>query len=163
MGRPSTFTQEIADAICARLAAGEPLRAICRDEGMPPARTVFDWLSGNEAFSQQYALAREQGLDALAEQCLEIADNEQHDWELTKKGPVVNDVAIGRARLQVDTRKWLLAKMAPKKYGERIDVGNADGKPFEVQDVGEAANRMAAILAAATARKGQGGSGCPLV
>jgi hypothetical protein len=154
MGRSSSFTPEIADAICRRLAEGEPLRAICRDEGMPDRETVRRWLDADETFRGQYAQAREQGLDALAEQCLEISDDERHDWVMTKKGMLTDEVAIGRARLQVDTRKWLLAKMAPKKYGDRIDVGNADGKPFEVKDTGEAATRIAALLATAQQRKG---------
>lgn len=160
MGRVSTFTQEVADAICERLAMGEPLRAICRDEGMPAWRTVYDWMEANEAFAAAIARARSAGFDALAEQCLDIADDERHDWAMTKKGVVTDEVAIGRAKLRVDTRLKLLAKWDPKRYGDRIDLGNADGEAFKVADTGEAATRVAALLAAASARRGEGG--CPL-
>lgn len=122
LGRPSTYLLELADEICERIATGEPLRAICRDEHMPAWRTVYDWLRAHEDFSTRFAQARDVGFDAIAEQCLDIADDEQHDWLTTKKGPVTNEVAIGRARLQVDTRLKLLAKWSPKRYGDKQAV-----------------------------------------
>ncbi|MDZ4056825.1 MAG: terminase [Polynucleobacter sp.] len=100
------------------MSEGEPLRAICRDEHMPSWMSVYRWLESNEGFSLRIARARELGEQALAEQCLDIADDEQHDWALTKKGVIVNDVAIGRAKLQVETRLKLLAKFNPKKWGD---------------------------------------------
>lgn len=154
MGRASTYTPEVAAAICERLATGEPLRVICRDEGMPAWRTVYDWLAADSEFAARFARARVAGFDALAEQCLEIADDETHDWVMSKKGVVADEVAIGRARLRVDTRLKLLAKWDPKRYGERIDVGNAEGKAFEIADTGEAATKIASLLATAASRKG---------
>lgn len=123
-GRPSTFSQEVFDAICERISRGEPLAAICRDEGMPGRNTVYDWMAGNEALAGQFARAREKGFDAIAEQCLEIADDESHDWALSKKGPVIDEVAIARARLRVETRLKLLAKWDPKRYGDKLEVDN---------------------------------------
>jgi hypothetical protein len=155
MGRLSTFTAEIAETICRRLAEGEPLRAICRDEGMPPESTVRQWaLDDVDGFAARYAHARELGIEAMAEQCIEIADDSGSDFSAGDDGPAFNAEHVQRSKLRVDTRKWLLAKMAPKKYGDRIDVGNADGKPFEVKDTGEAATRIATLLATAQQRKG---------
>lgn len=121
-GRKSTYTKVAAAEICDRLAAGEPMRSICRDEHMPQWQTVYRWMANNEEFSNRIARARELGFDAIAEQCIDIADDERHDWVTTKKGVIIDEVAIGRARLQVDTRLKLLAKWSPKKYGDKQDI-----------------------------------------
>jgi hypothetical protein len=131
MARASTFTQEIADEIVDRIASGEPLRVICRDEHMPAWRTVYDWLDNNQTFAARFARARELGEDAIAQQCLEIADNERHDWVLTKKGEITNEVAIGRAKLQVDTRLKLLAKWNPKRWGEKQQIEHSGKMSLE--------------------------------
>jgi hypothetical protein len=133
-GRPTIYTQELADAICARLAKGETLKSICRDEGMPDDRTVRTWaLNDYQGFYPQYATARQLGLDAMADQLLEIADDTSRDYTLDSQGNlIVNGEHINRSRLRVDVRKWYLSKLAPKRYGEKIDlnVGGQDGSPL---------------------------------
>lgn len=153
MGRRSTFTPEVAAEICERLAKGEPLAVICRDDRMPAARTVSDWRKEHESFAADFARARLEGFDALAAQCLEISDNETHDWLMTRKGVIANEVAIGRAKLQVWTRLQLLAKWYPSKYGDRqsLELTGADGGPVQITDT-ERAARLAAIVAKARAR-----------
>ncbi|QII84248.1 terminase [Bordetella hinzii] len=153
MGRQSKFTPAIAAEICERLATGEPLAVICRDDHMPATRTVSDWRKEHEGFAADYARARLEGFDALAAQCLEISDNETHDWLMTKKGVIVNEVAIGRAKLQVWTRLQLLAKWYPSKYGDKqsLELTGADGGPVQITDT-ERAARLAAIVATARAR-----------
>ena len=74
MGRPSDFTQELADVICERIADGESLRAICTDDNMPSTSTVCRWLAKDREFQEQYAHARELQADALFDDCLAIAD-----------------------------------------------------------------------------------------
>jgi len=110
-GRPSDFTQEIADEICARLAKGEPLAQICRDEHMPAVRTVSDWKARHESFSAAFACAREEGFDELAAETLEIAD--QVEPEKAK---------VAKAKLRIETRLKLLAKWDPKRYGDKLDL-----------------------------------------
>ena len=105
-----------------RKAVSRPLTAICRDDGMPAPRTVRDWEAGDESVAAAIARAREAGQEALFEQCLEIADDERHDWELSKKGVLTNEVAIGRAKLRVWTRMELLKRLNPKKYGDKQQV-----------------------------------------
>lgn len=121
-GRPSLYTEELAARICERLALGETLRAICRDDGMPSHTTVLDWTKSNEAFSDQYARSREAGYGLMADELLEIADDGRNDTYLideeTGARGVDHDV-IARSRLRVDTRKWLLSKALPKVYGDR--------------------------------------------
>ena len=157
-GRPSTYTPEIAALICERLATGESLRAICRDDGMPPESTVRGWvLDDVQGFSTQYARARNIGLDALAEETLAIADTPQEGEETEDDGEKVKvkrGDMLGHRKLQVDTRKWLLSKLAPKKYGEKtsMELTGANGGPVQISDT-ERAAKIAAILAAAKARK----------
>src|SRR5688500_844641 len=106
IGRPSTYTQEIAAEICERIAATEyGLVSLCRADDMPHEKTVYRWLQEHEAFRAQYAHARERQADRFAHETLEIADRAE-DANL--------------ARLRVDTRKWAASKLAPKKYGDRI-------------------------------------------
>lgn len=133
-GRPSSFTQEIADQICERLSLGESLRSICRDEAMPSQSMVFRWLSSDQQFREQYAHAREVQADSWADDILEIADDKSGDEIVDPESgnSRFNSEYAARSRLRVDTRKWLMARMAPKKYGEKItqEVTGADGAPL---------------------------------
>lgn len=124
VGRPSKWSDEIAAEICERLSKGEPLAVICRDEHMPAVRTVSDWTKADARFSADFLRAREEGGHALAAQCLDISDDERHDWKMTRKGTITNEVAIARAKLQVETRLKLLAKWFPKAYGDKLDVNH---------------------------------------
>ena len=131
----SSFTQEKADAICERLAEGESLRSICKGEDMPNKSTVMRWLADNEAFRDQYARAREAQADHLAEEILQIADDGSNDTYQTDDGEAVNHDVIARSRLRVDARKWLASKMAPKKYGDKLqaELTGANGGAVQVE------------------------------
>lgn len=130
-GRPSKFTPALLTEICRRLSTGEPLAVICRDEHMPATRTVRDWSAQSEEVSAAIARAREEGFDALAAQCIEIADDERHDWLMTQKGEITNEVAIARAKLRVETRLKLLAKWDPKRYGEKVTLRGDEESPVQ--------------------------------
>lgn len=121
------YSKEVADNICARLAEGESLRAICRDDGMPAESTVRAWaLDDVDGFAAQYARAREIGYDRLAEELLEIADNTKTGEIRTIKPDGTEEVKqadmIEHRRLQVDSRKWMLSKMLPKRFGDKLDL-----------------------------------------
>ena len=131
-GRPSTYDPEIAEEICNRLADGESLRAICRDLHMPPESTVRGWYVDDvQGFAAHYARARDMGLESMAEGLTEISDDGSNDWVETNDpdnpGYKLNGEHVQRSKLRVDTRKWLLSKMAPKKYGDKQDI-NLTGK-----------------------------------
>jgi hypothetical protein len=121
------YDQKIADEICRRLALGETLRQICRTQGMPANSTVVLWALGRSApaeFGKQYADARARGLDVIAEEIIEISDDGSNDWmeQETKNGNLItvpDHEHIARSRLRVDSRKWLLSKMRPDKYGDK--------------------------------------------
>src|ERR1700710_2323306 len=108
-GRPSIFSPELADRLCERLADGETLRAICRDEGMPNERTVRRWALEHETFAPQYARARGMGYAGLFDLILGSPDNPEPD-----------PAAVNRDRLRIDARKWMLAKALPKIYGDKV-------------------------------------------
>lgn len=136
-GRPSKYNPTVAAEICKRLASGKTLRAICRDDDMPAHSTVLDWVRENQEFSDQYTRARETGYAVMADQLLEIADDSSGDVVEGGDGepPVVNHEAIARARLRVDTRKWLLSKALPKAYGDKVtqEITGKDGAPVQVE------------------------------
>lgn len=135
-GRPSSYTQQVADAICEQLAYGQSLRAICASEDMPSKTTVMRWLAANAAFRDQYACAREQQADAYADEIVQISDEAdvsiKHDGEDVRLA--LDSTAVARNRLRVDARKWVASKLAPKKYGDRIaqEITGGDGGPVDV-------------------------------
>jgi hypothetical protein len=137
-GRPSTFTQATAATICERLAKGETVTAICASPGMPGYTTINRWIDKDETFRRDYARARELGLHAMAEQCLQISDRQSPstDSGATDTGDVQH------RRLQVDTRKWLLARLLPKVYGDKQQLEHSGSVD------------IAASLTAARARSG---------
>ena len=129
MPRQSEYTQEVADAICERLSEGEPLRQICRDDAMPAWRTVYDWKDAHEDFAARIARAREAGHDAIASECLDIADETAFDTLIGENGDRPNTEWISRSKLRIETRLKLLAKWDPKRYGDKItqEVTGANG------------------------------------
>lgn len=122
------FTQVLADQICERLVEGESLRAICLGDDMPSASTICRWLGDNKAFREQYARAREAQADTLADEILDIADDATNDWMERKNaddqpiGWQLNGEHVQRSRLRIDSRKWFASKLAPKKYGDKLDI-----------------------------------------
>lgn len=124
-GRPSSFTQEMADLICDALAEGYSLRRICKGEGMPNIATVCRWLAGNDEFRKQYAHAREIQADTLFDETLDIADDGSNDTYLDEDGNQRTDHdVIARSRLRVETRKWMAGKLKPKVYGDKVDLNH---------------------------------------
>lgn len=123
------FSQDKADAICARLAEGESLNAICKTEGLPAESTIRSWaLDDVEGFAAKYARARELGYSRLAEELLSIADTPKPGQIVTTKADGSEEVKIAdmieHRRLQVDSRKWMLSKMLPKVYGDKLDLNH---------------------------------------
>jgi hypothetical protein len=145
-GRPSKYTPEIAKQMCEMLADGIPLREICRQDGFPAWQTVYDWMYRDDALgekgvglSRAIAHARDIGYDALAEDCLRIADNPMLSEKITltedpKTGNINRSVIqfddVNARKLQVETRLKLLAKFNPKKYGDRVQLSGDAENPL---------------------------------
>jgi hypothetical protein len=141
-GRPTKYSKELTDAICDRLANGESMRSICRDPEMPAISSIFKWLREEVEFSEQYALAADMRADAMAEDCLDIADNIEGQPVLIDGVPlvidgkqvcVIDNVSVQHAKLRVDTRKWHASKIKPKKYGDKLsqELSGPNGGPIE--------------------------------
>lgn len=161
MARPTSYSPELAAEICERLALGESLRGICRSEGMPSQTTVFRWLDTDEAFREQYARARTKQAEFYLDEIIAISDDTTHDTKYTESGEQPNSEWISRSRLRVDARKWVMSKLAPKKYGEKIDV-TTDGQALNLTAEDRAA-KLAAIRSAAAARKQESEDGSDLL
>ena len=135
VGAPSRYTPELAQAICSHIANCVSLRAIADMEGMPTVTTIMNWLADETKpeFLEQYARAREAQADKMAEDILAIADEECTMVRADKHGSkdedgqgntevVFDATAVARNKLRVDARKWLASKMAPKKYGDKVQT-----------------------------------------
>lgn len=112
MAVPFPYNADIGNTICHEIAAGRSLRSICAKPDMPSLPTVYEWLRESESFADQYARAREAQADTLAEEIQDIADDTDHD----------NMGAVQKAKLQVDARKWIAAKLKPSRYSDRQQV-----------------------------------------
>lgn len=138
VGRPTKYSQDLADEICSQLADGKSLRSVCLADDMPDKRTIFRWLRTKQDFCHQYERAKAESADALTDEMLDIADDGSNDW-MKRHGKdneeywVVNGEHVQRSRLRLDTRKWIASKLKPKKYGDKItnEVTGADGGPIE--------------------------------
>lgn len=108
MGRPSIYTEDLADRVLTQIEAGHSLRKIAEMDGMPQASTIMRWCRVQEGFSEQYARACASRAELYAEDIVAISD----------------DMSIGadHKRLQMDARKWTASKLLPKKYGEQLEV-----------------------------------------
>ena len=119
--------ERLKDEICFDIAFHMfSLRKVCSKETMPAMTTVLEWLKNDEKFSLQYARACEIRAEGMADEILEIADDSSNDTKTIHKGgndiDIENTEWVNRSKLRVDSRKWLLSKMMPKKYGDKLDV-----------------------------------------
>jgi hypothetical protein len=143
-GRASKYTPELAAEICERLSNGEPLRQICRDPHMPAWQKIYEWMTKDDAageagtgLSGAIARARQAGYDAIAEECLTIANTPLVGEIITDDGEkltIRKEDMLGHRKLQIETRLKLLAKWDPKRYGDRVALtGAEDGAPIKIE------------------------------
>jgi hypothetical protein len=114
------------DEVFSRIMSGESLSSICKDQGMPTRKSFFLWVAQDEKLRARYESALFARSYVMVDELLEIADSEvpetgdgKKDWQ-----------AIQKHKLQVDTRKWLLSKLAPKKYGDKLEVSGDPANPL---------------------------------
>jgi len=113
MARPSSYTPDLGNIICGRLAGGESLRSICRDPAMPVTSTVLLWVvdGKHEEFSEQYRLAREAAGYAHADRLIDIVEQIES-----------GELSPATARVMADQLKWSAERMAPKAHTLKQDV-----------------------------------------
>jgi len=131
-GRPSKWTQEIEDEICERLSRGEPLRAICRLEGFPEWTTVYNWMESRDGFSERVARARENGVEAIAQDTLAMIDAEPRYIEDGKGGTRIDAGYVQWLKLRTEQRMKLLACWSPNRYGNRVQVAGDKDNPLQI-------------------------------
>jgi hypothetical protein len=126
IGRPSTYSDEVGVAICERIAQGETLSQVCASPGMPARATVYRWQEANLEFRDTYRRARELQMQSWADEIVLIADDTTLDT-VTKVTPqgreyeTVDHENIQRSKLRVNTRQWLMARLNPRLYGDKVE------------------------------------------
>lgn len=117
------YTPALADEICERISQGETLRSICRDEGVPAFQRIYEWMARDSEFAERFAKARDVGFDAIAQECMEIADSKDEDAQSRK--------------VRIWARLELLKKWDPKRYGELIKQQHSgpNGGPLEFTEI----------------------------
>lgn len=128
----TAYTEEqvetILDSVLIRIEKGEALRTILKDEDMPSSRTFFKWLDSNELYVKQYARACEIRAENLFDEIIEIADDTSGDTKYDKDGnPYLDNEYVQRSRVKIDARKWVLGKLNPKRFSDKVThEGNPD-------------------------------------
>lgn len=143
MGRPAfEFSEENMDFICEKIAESSLGLVELHEQFKPdfPAKSViYRELAKNEIFRDKYAQARQMQAEAMADEILRIADDGSNDFMTVVKGDqsyeMENKEVTNRSRLRVDTRKWLMSKLLPKKYGDRLELENKHSGTVEVTQI----------------------------
>jgi hypothetical protein len=148
-GRPTKYTKLLANEICRRIASGRTTLSVSKDEDMPNRSTIIDWTYQHEEFSIMYDAARKKLYDHWADEIVDEACDESRDYQKRKRTKISNDgkktikeiieetvsdnTATGRDRLKVDSKKWLLSRLLPKQYGDKIEqqITGKDGAEFQ--------------------------------
>ena len=126
-----------AERICLLIAQGYTLRQIAKQLEFSHAARITDWVRDDAEFAAQYARAKEVQADHMADEILEISDEATNDW-MDREGIRVPDHEhLQRSRLRVDTRKWLMSKMLPKKYGDKLDVAHGGSLTVNLTKYGD--------------------------
>lgn len=143
MGNKTSYTAAVASRLVQELSEGKPLRQICREQNVP-WRTVYEWINRRKDFAERIAKARELGYDAIAEECLAIANTPvTGKITTTKEGggiEVKEEDMLGHRKLQIWTRLQLLAKWNPKKYGDRVTHAGDPSAPLTLELKGSDVN-----------------------
>ena len=114
MGRPTKYTKALGEKIAKRIAGGDSVRTIAKDDDMPSKPTILGWgINPEHPFFDQYEKARESRVEVLADELVDIADESDNE-------------GVQRSRLRIDTRKWYLGKLKPKRYGDKVEHGLSD-------------------------------------
>lgn len=136
-GAKPEVSARLVNAIIARVSAGETLTAICRDAGMPSYARVIGRINQSSDCRAAYAHAREVRNERMADELLDIAEDGTNDYveKQGRNGTVValNEEHVRRSQLRIDTRKWLLSKLLPARFGERVEHTGAGGGAIQVE------------------------------
>lgn len=133
----STFTQALFDKICDLIAEGWSLRGVCKLKGMPDRKTFRRWYLSTAELQKQYDLACLDREDVYFEDIIEIADASEGDTTDVDGLNILNPEYVQRSKLRIDARKWTLARMNRKKYGDHVteELTGPNGGPLQIERV----------------------------
>lgn len=137
-GRPTKYNLKLGQEICDAIAStSKGTKKLCAEHSHWPCQdTLFTWLRTYPEFSEQYAQAKVCQIELLVDEIIEISDDASQDQHMNELGALVsNPSAINRARLKVDTRKWLASKLVPKVYGNKIDIEGNNSMSEELRQL----------------------------
>lgn len=126
--------------LCERIASSSrSLSSILKEpyngNSLPDVVTIMAWFREDELLTQQYARAKEQQADYMAEEMIDIADDGRNDYMAENGNTVLDHEHIQRSKLRIEARKWLMGKLRPKKYGDKLAIGGDDDMPAIKQSV----------------------------
>ena len=116
-GRPSTYSKEKSKDICQMIESGMTLLAVAELDDMPTISTIYDWIDNDPEFADNYARARQRQADTFASMVMTEAFS-------------AHDAQIGR--LRIDALKWTASKLAPKKYGDKVEIEQTGQQNFKI-------------------------------
>jgi len=126
---------EVFNYVCLEIEKGRALRNILKDDNMPSTSTFYQWLDSNEEKAKQYARATQVRADIIFDEIIDIADDSSGDRKVVEHGEVMDGEYVARSRIRIDTRKWVLSKLNPKKYGDKTDITSGGEKISTPQEV----------------------------
>ena len=155
-GAPTTYSPKIAAELCTLISNGMSIRQILKaDEKtkrFPAQSTIYEWLIVHPEFAEQYARAREDQADTIADEILQIAD-ETPDTEPVidrRTGELIrmelSNSYIQWQRNRIDARKWTAMKLKPKKYGDAMKLTGSKDDPVQMEVQHEAKGLLNALI-----------------
>lgn len=116
------------------------MREICKGEEMPNKSTIFRWLAARPEFCDQYARAREEQAETLADEIVDIADEDPgviSRGEGDRAEVSVDSAAVAHQRLRIEARKWVASKLKPKRYGDKVaqEISGPNGSAIPMQTI----------------------------
>tara|TARA_R110002051_G_scaffold323069_1_gene415556 strand:+ start:22 stop:468 length:447 start_codon:yes stop_codon:yes gene_type:complete len=136
-GRPSIYTDDIADLICECIAEGKSMVSIGKKPGMPKPRTVYRWIRENPEFRHNYENAKEDQADMFVEEMRDISLSADSD-------------SVQVARLQIDVMKWTASKFKNKRYGDKLTTDNTNTTNLDNLSEEELDKKVKALINAAS-------------
>jgi hypothetical protein len=120
-GRPTTYSEQIAKDICRAVAvSSKGLRSVCNsNESWPCEDTIYAWMFDYPEFSERYYEAKQLQAARLADEIIQISDSSEDDLIMGERGPIINSAKVNRDKLRVNARQWTIARLAPKRWGDR--------------------------------------------
>jgi hypothetical protein len=115
------WTQQLEMSVLAAIEDGKTLRDTANANNMS-ASAIIRHVQDSEDFAKQYARAKQIQVESFADEIINLSDSADRE-------------TYNVARLQVDTRKWLLSKLIPKKYGDKVEqfISGPDGAPMQAE------------------------------